>query len=116
MVENVIAPSFDGSQLCAKGDPEIFFPESPDIPLGLTAEEKRALKLKHAEDLRRNVERAKTICKQCKFIEPCLEYALKHDVVGVWAATTKTERKTIIKERGLPNPRSMALFMDSAVK
>lgn len=73
-------PEFDGSQLCAQVDPEMWFPEG-------------AL-------LRVNREAIK-ICNKCHFNEECLEYAVQTDVQGIWGGTTNPQRKVIRKERGI---------------
>jgi WhiB family redox-sensing transcriptional regulator len=72
------APYFDGSQLCAETDPELFFPEKGS-PGSL-------------------VKSAKNICNLCEFKAPCLEYALQEssaDIWGIWGGTTYEERKKI---------------------
>ena len=89
------APKFDGTQPCASPgvDPELFFPETP-------------------EDIYHNTRKAKAICNTCVFVEDCLEYALDNDVVGIWGATTPTERKNIRRSRRLPPPKSTAKMLD----
>jgi hypothetical protein len=98
------APSFDGTQVCVKLDPEVFFPELPEKP---TAQDKVDFKLA--------VFSAKQKCGVCLFVDPCLEYALQNDVWGVWGATTERERSAIRRERKIPTPRSMTLFTNAWV-
>lgn len=70
------APSFDGSQVCAHVDPELFFPEP----------------VESQEKLRR----VQPLCNSCRFLEPCLEYAIKHpEMQGIWAGTTTKQRQLI---------------------
>lgn len=69
------APFFDGTQVCAQVDPDLFFPE-PD---------EKGFYKKQAE--------AKALCRQCAFIIPCLEFALKDRPLGIWGGTTFSERK-----------------------
>lgn len=95
------APSFDGTQLC-KSDPELFFPEVPDRP---TANDRLLF--------RQAIVAAKRICAGCPFVQPCLEYAIHNDVVGVWGATTEKERSQIRKTRRIPTPRSMTLVTNA---
>jgi hypothetical protein len=78
-------------------DPELFFPE--DIK-GMKAE----------------ILHAKSVCNNCHFIEPCLEYALKNDVVGVWGATTEKERWNIRRDKKIPTPKSITLITNAWVK
>ena len=63
-------PLFDGSQVCAQTDPDLWFPTS----------EKQTGRL------------AKTLCRTCPWLISCLDYALRHEVVGIWGATTERER------------------------
>jgi hypothetical protein len=97
LTSGIKAPTFDGTQACASGDADLFFPEGP---------KERAIKLPIA----------RRVCSSCKFCEKCLSYALAHDVDGVWGGTTKRERRNIRKSKNLPSPRSMALLMDTLVK
>ena len=91
------APYFDGTQPCMDADPELFFPESP-------------------EDIYHNSRKAKEICNQCAFKTLCLDYALTVDVVGIWAGTTKTDRRKLRKEKNLPRPESIIKFNDAVLK
>jgi len=69
------APFFDGSQICAQTDPDLFFPDS-------------------AAESQLNLKQVRPLCRECEFKTPCLEYALKFpDLHGIWAGTTETERK-----------------------
>lgn len=96
-MDGIKAPYFDGTQPCMDADPELFFPESP-------------------EDIYHNSRKAKEICNQCAFKTPCLDYALTVDVVGIWAGTTKTDRRRLRKERNLPRPESIIKFNDAVLK
>jgi WhiB family redox-sensing transcriptional regulator len=72
------APEFDGTQLCAETDPELFFPGKGGTP-----------------------REAKAICERCEFLEPCLAYALRatdphgYPLVGVWGGTTAQDRRRL---------------------
>lgn len=69
------APYFDGSQVCAQVDPELFFPESSMESVV-------------------NLRMVKPLCKSCEFMDPCLKYALANpELQGIWAGTTETERR-----------------------
>lgn len=72
-------PLFDGSQLCAQTDPALFMPEGQ----GWSPRE------------------ARTLCAGCPFAEACREYALWHDVDGVWGGTTLRERQKERQRRGI---------------
>ena len=68
------APFFDGTQLCAQVDPEVFFPEKGGSPAA-----------------------AKKLCATCEFQVPCLDYAMTHRIAGIsiegiWGGTTRRER------------------------
>jgi len=43
-------------------------------------------------------EYAKQICRRCPVIHDCLAYATAHDLDGIWAATTRQERRTSTHE------------------
>lgn len=68
-------PDFDGTQSCAGADPEAWFPEDSAM-----AREHRV---------------AKTICRRCPWVEPCLNYALHVRVDGIWGGTVQSERQAI---------------------
>lgn len=71
------APYFDGSQVCAQTDPELFFPET-------SAEIKSHLRI------------VKPLCNSCGFQAQCLEYALKYpNLQGIWAGTSENERRVM---------------------
>lgn len=69
------APLFDGTQACAGRDLNLFFPAK-------------------GHDTRA----AKAICATCRFLEPCLDYAVHAQgvpgryVAGVWGGTGERER------------------------
>lgn len=71
------APRFDGTQPCAETDPEAFFSEDGQY----TA--------------------AKRVCSACEWREPCLDYALRVNVEGVWGGTSPRERRTLRRERNI---------------
>lgn len=79
-------PNFDGTQVCAQLDPEIFHPE-----------------------LGERTDAAKLICKgdesgyrpPCPFRDPCLQYALHHQVSGVWGGTSGQERRYMRQRLGI---------------
>lgn len=78
------APFFDGSQLCAQIDPELFFPNN-------------------AAEGAINMKITRKICNACEFKKPCLEYALYTPLtMGVWAGTTEHDRIKIRKQRRIP--------------
>ncbi len=61
------------SAVCAQTDPELFFPETGNLPRD-----------------------AKRVCARCPVCVECLEYALTHDrVYGVWGGTTERERRKL---------------------
>lgn len=84
------APAFDGTQACAGVDPNVFF-----LPSGGNNKAK--------------IDRAKAICETCRFLAPCLEYALttrtsgSYYVIGVWGHTTAGERAAIRQRRLSPD-------------
>ena len=74
-LDGIRAPYFDGSQVCAQVDPELFFPEG-------------------SSEIRPNLRIVKPLCNSCEFKDLCLKYALKHtELQGIWAGTTETDRR-----------------------
>lgn len=73
-------PKFDGSQLCAQTDPEVFFPERGSHDQSYLA---------------------KSICAKCPFKSPCAEYAIHYDIRGIWGGTSEEDRRRIGKARGI---------------
>jgi hypothetical protein len=39
---------------------------------------------------------AKAVCRRCPVRSPCLEFALKHDVSGVWGGTSERQRRQMV--------------------
>lgn len=74
-------PAFDGSQLCAQTDPELFHPSE-----GNRAPE------------------AKKTCRRCPWLDECLEWAIWQDVDGIWGGTNTAWRRTERQRRGIPSP------------
>lgn len=48
-----------------------------------------------------NLPMLKKICGNCRVQNECLDYALRHDVQGVWAGTHHEQRKRMRKQLGL---------------
>jgi WhiB family redox-sensing transcriptional regulator len=74
------APFFDGTQPCAQTDPELFFPEN-------------------AGEANRTKRVVKQICGHCEFRADCLEYALTHEVFGIWGGMLDSERRILRRKR-----------------
>jgi WhiB family redox-sensing transcriptional regulator len=69
---------FNGTQLCAGENPDVFFPE------------------KYTNH--KAVQRAKGICGDCWIKEECFKYAIQiPNLEGIWAGTTPQERKRLLK-------------------
>jgi len=75
------APTFDGTQVCAQVDPEMFFPDNP-------SEWITKLRL------------VRPLCNSCEFQAPCLEYAVERpELMGIWGGSTQQERYLVRKSR-----------------
>ena len=81
-------PLFDGSQLCAQTDPELWFPTA-DRQTGRVA---------------------KVLCNKCPWRESCLQYALFNDVMGIWGGKTERERSQIRKKQKI---KVSPLYLDT---
>ncbi len=61
--------------------------------------------------------RAKRVCASCRGLVPCLRWALEHDEdLGVWGATTPTEREKIRDQldKGVPFAVAAGPFLPNA--
>jgi WhiB family redox-sensing transcriptional regulator len=56
-------------------------------------------------DIRTAIARAKAICCRCAVRGDCLEFAVRHDEVGVWGGTTRRERRRLVGARRLEQRR-----------
>jgi len=74
---------------CAETDPEIFFPQDNELE-GYS----RGGYYKYGRQ-------AKSICHGCPLKNPCLEYALRHDEIGIWGGTTEYDRRRLRRQYGL---------------
>jgi len=83
-------PNFDGSQLCAQVDPELFFPERGDNTISKVA---------------------KAICAECPFKKPCAEYALHFEIRGIWGGTSEQDRNVLARKRGITRRVVVSLDM-----
>lgn len=75
-------PDFGGQQSCLSVDPELFFPDQGGL------EQSRADELSD-------------LCGECPVRDACLEYALAHNVSGIWAGTTTAQRRTLRRRSGV---------------
>ncbi len=63
--------------LCAQFDPELFFPVLDNAAYA-------------------NANRAKRVCANCPVSDPCLLYALEHNIeFGIWGGTTRGDRREL---------------------
>ena len=65
--------------VCAQTDPDVFFPEKGG-----------------------SIRQAKAVCAVCPVTAPCLEYALERGALGIWAGTSRAERKQMGRPAGTP--------------
>lgn len=77
-------PNFDGTQLCAQVDRELFFPDNDN-----------------ESDFQHPVKMVKALCDQCHFKTECLEYALGYKLQGIWGGLTEGERAKLARKRGI---------------
>lgn len=88
-------PSFDGSQSCQDPSPEA----ARAFGGALGADPAPALSL----------------CASCLFSTQCRDYALTHDVYGVWGGTTENDRVQARTENNLPAPEPITAHLDDLV-
>ena len=75
-------PKWESTPACAGTDTELWF-NKDDEP---SYSEKNLLQ---------------RICASCEVRNQCLEYSLKHSVIGYWAGTTPRERQRLRKQLGI---------------
>lgn len=74
--------SWHENAVCLTEDPELFFPVGTDGSARWQAEE------------------AKTVCRRCPVVAPCLTWALENRVEhGVWGGHTQEERRVLRRRR-----------------
>jgi WhiB family redox-sensing transcriptional regulator len=61
---------------CRETDPELWFPQKGDNSL-----------------------QARRICQTCPVREQCLDWALRHNEIGVWGGTSEIARRRILTAR-----------------
>lgn len=73
-------PRFDGTQPCLEIGPDAFHPYGSD----------------HEQ-----VAYAKQVCTGCLFLEECREFAVSHDVLGIWGGTSYADRRRERRQLGI---------------
>lgn len=58
------------------------------------------------------------LCNKCEVKDPCLEYAIKFEPLGIWGGTTEVEREFMRREKEimLPEGRKMSDYARRAVR
>ena len=95
---------FDTSRAACKGiDVEVFFPLKE-------LWENRAYQKMQRE--------ATQICEQCEVKEPCLEYALANEPMGIWGGKTEFQRHILRKNRNLnlPSDRVLSVTLQNELR
>lgn len=55
------------------------------------------------------------MCAACPFTDECRDWALTHDVYGVWGGTTEEDRAEIRAQAELPDPSSITDQLDDLI-
>lgn len=58
---------------------------------------------------------ALALCSACPFVDECRDWALTHDVYGVWGGTTEVDRADIRAQTELPSPDLITDQLDELV-
>lgn len=74
---------FRGDEPCTQIDPSFYYPEQVNI--WRTHEGTAVLK----------------ICSTCHVLNECAEWAIRHELYGIWGGLTPPERERIRKQRGI---------------
>lgn len=73
--------------LCSQIGLETFFEDSEKINSKGTAREDYKAAIK--------------VCSSCAHISECAEWAIKHELFGIWGGTTPMQRKSIRRQRNI---------------
>lgn len=88
-------PHFDGTQACLDSSPQASLAFSGTIG----ADPSPALAL----------------CAICPFTTECRNWAVTHDVYGIWGATTDEDRAAVRARGAMPEPSSITEQLDDMV-
>ncbi|MFI0470927.1 WhiB family transcriptional regulator [Saccharopolyspora sp. 5N102] len=93
LMTHVPGESFGAHPRCADEDvdPDLHFPVSEDMS---------------CPEIRRQIEQAKAVCRECPLITECLANAVHRGNHGIWGGTTETERRQIRRANGLAGQRT----------
>lgn len=80
---NTSVPDFE-NPLCREIGQDLFFPE---------------------KNQQQEAIYAKSICKKCEHIAPCLEYGLRVEVKGIWGGESTAERARMADSKGIVRER-----------
>lgn len=87
MVTKLIEDFFDIQKAACKGlDITLFYPILP------------------AGQVRKDVEFAKRLCKECEVVKGCLEYSLHYEPLGIWGGKSEVEREVLRRQRNICLP------------
>lgn len=73
--------------LCAQIGTETFFEDSE--------------KINNKESVKEEYRAAIKICSSCSHVAACAEWAIQHELFGIWGGTTPQQRKTIRRQRNI---------------
>jgi WhiB family redox-sensing transcriptional regulator len=83
---------FDTSRAACRGhDVEVFFPK---------------VKRGNSVAMRSASRDAVAVCARCEVREPCLEYALQFEPLGIWGGMNEVEREVLRRQRNIRLPLS----------
>ena len=88
-IRKVPYPDFTGCEPCVGLDTSVFYPD---------------FEPSYLDDVRYV---SKFICSGCPMREPCLLYALHHEMYGIWGGVSEQERRNMRKDLGI-------VYVDSA--
>lgn len=88
-------PNYTGREACTETDINLLYVDDED------------------KDSKENIKYMKKICFDCPTYEPCLKWALLHEVYGMWAGTTEEERMQYRKDLNIAviDPRYIDEYM-----
>jgi hypothetical protein len=89
-------PSYDGTQLCTQATrPQM--DAFTGHPLG-------------------DIDGAKALCRHCPYQPACDQYAVHHDVRGIWGGRDDREREQARRQAHITSPRPVSDDLDDLVR
>jgi hypothetical protein len=65
---------------------------------------------------KQNSRNAKSICRECKVVDDCLEFSLRYETHGIWGGLSETEREQRRRHYGIQLSDTAMVGMSSTAR